>query len=377
MSLGQLHAACDEQFRTLCESSDSSSELQAELLEEATRYGLWAGTVGAGHPGQWSLDYRLREASLYRNEVSRILQILQSQLQNMHDLANGEQLSHQPLRQEPDIDCHTESEHSGSESSWGLSDTDSIDNQQKKIEDESNSVGPDDVQKLLQSIRLAISILYKLPLRRPAPMDRLRYGTIGEGSWSEGPDVAYVKDKFPNSRLPENVMIRLGKAITKRRQLLSYRRSHREKLKNAAGWADDASQPGSQAMTKATTLHSDQMIPLQEVYEPADSVADSAKTSIAASQATQEISLEVPPRPLDKGGQSATTFQCNYCQLTVHFASDSSWRRHVLGDLQPFKKTGLIMKSRSIGSNISATQRVTRNMERQPVSKSISSSIIL
>ncbi|KAE9568470.1 hypothetical protein CGMCC3_g15403 [Colletotrichum fructicola] len=243
MSLGQLHAACDEQFRTLCESSDSSSELQAELLEEATRYGLWAGTVGAGHPGQWSLDYRLREASLYRNEVSRILQILQSQLQNMHDLANGEQLSHQPLRQEPDIDCHTESEHSGSESSWGLSDTDSIDNQQKKIEDESNSVGPDDVQKLLQSIRLAISILYKLPLRRPAPMDRLRYGTIGEGSWSEGPDVAYVKDKFPNSRLPENVMIRLGKAITKRRQLLSYRRSHREKLKNAAGWADDASQP--------------------------------------------------------------------------------------------------------------------------------------
>ncbi|KAF4418350.1 hypothetical protein CFRS1_v008257 [Colletotrichum fructicola] len=114
---------------------------------------------------------------------------------------------------------------------------------QKKIEDESNSVGPDDVQKLLQSIRLAISILYKLPLRRPAPMDRLRYGTIGEGSWSEGPDVAYVKDKFPNSRLPENVMIRLGKAITKRRQLLSYRRSHREKLKNAAGWADDASQP--------------------------------------------------------------------------------------------------------------------------------------
>ncbi|KAH9239563.1 hypothetical protein K456DRAFT_951691 [Colletotrichum gloeosporioides 23] len=211
-----------------------------------------------------------------------------------------------------------------------------IHSQQNKIEDESNSVGPDDVQKLLQSIRLAISILYKLPLRRPAPMDRLRYGTIGEGSWSDGPDVTYIKDKFPNSRLPENVMIRLGKAMTKRRQLLSYRRNHREKLKNAAGWADDASQPGSQAMTKATTLHSDQMIPLQEVYESAPSVADSAKTSIAASQATQEISLEVPPRPLDKWGQSATTFQCNYCQLTVHFASDSSWRRHVLGDLQPF-----------------------------------------
>ncbi|KAH0431316.1 hypothetical protein CcaCcLH18_07193 [Colletotrichum camelliae] len=245
---------------------------------------------------------------------------------------NGVQLSIQDLSQEAKTGHHERNEDSGSDSSWGLSDTGSVSDQQISAENEGNSNSPDEMQELLQSIRLAISILYKLPLRRPAPMDRLRFGTMNEAPWFEGPDVAHVKDKFPDSRLPENVQVRLG-AITKRRQLLSYRRSHHEKLKNAHGWWDDAS---SQAMTKATTLCSDQMVPLKEVYELAPSVADSARTSTAASQSTREISIEVPPRPLDKDGQSATTFQCKYCQLTIHVMTDSSWRRHVIRDLQPY-----------------------------------------
>ena len=46
--------------------------MQADLLNEFDRYRLWADNVGAGQKKyKLSLDYRLEDASVYRDLVSR------------------------------------------------------------------------------------------------------------------------------------------------------------------------------------------------------------------------------------------------------------------------------------------------------------------
>lgn len=89
-----------------------------------------------------------------------------------------------------------------------------------------------EIGQLLISIKFTITSLYKLPLRRPAPIDRLKDRTTDEASCYQPFDVSYVSDKFP--RLEAEIATRLGKMITRRRQLLLYRRHHRVSLKTEA-----------------------------------------------------------------------------------------------------------------------------------------------
>ena len=73
------HLLCHGLFGRLCAATQLSTHkwLQSEpalltdLLDEFDRYQLWAGNVGAGHQSyKLSLDYRLEEATFYRDRVS-------------------------------------------------------------------------------------------------------------------------------------------------------------------------------------------------------------------------------------------------------------------------------------------------------------------
>lgn len=210
-------------------------------------------------------------------------------------------------------------------------------------------------RKLLESIRLAVTCLYILPLRRPAPLDRITDKSSEEVSSFGEFDLGYVRDKFPDPRLEDSVKKRLGTMITKRRQLLLYRRRHNLRLRPGHGdllqdkihrqeqcalkgeipglHQDPATrtQPeGSDAagQTKATTLRMENVrLPHETIDFLTLSVADSnSRTSLAASQATKDIHLEVPPRPHGPDGKPATLFECDYCCLTVHINSYHAWK---------------------------------------------------
>lgn len=72
MSIAQRHTDCYSALQELCKSANGSGLYHHDLLEEFDKYCLWAGNVGAGHSGKTyklSLDYRLREASFYKDQV--------------------------------------------------------------------------------------------------------------------------------------------------------------------------------------------------------------------------------------------------------------------------------------------------------------------
>ena len=73
-AIAQAHANCVSIFYILIGALHSSCclEDQAEGRDAFDRYKLWAGNVGAIHSGikyNLSLDYRLREASFYKDQV--------------------------------------------------------------------------------------------------------------------------------------------------------------------------------------------------------------------------------------------------------------------------------------------------------------------
>jgi len=71
--IAQRHIGCHFAFQQLCEAAQGSKEYHHHLLDEFDKYSLWAGNVGAGYSGKTyklSLDYRLREASFYKDQVT-------------------------------------------------------------------------------------------------------------------------------------------------------------------------------------------------------------------------------------------------------------------------------------------------------------------
>ena len=77
--ISEAHAKCYLSFEELIETMknpvrDFEDQMpQYQVQDEFDKYKLWAGNVGASHSGkryEISLDYRLREASFYKNQVS-------------------------------------------------------------------------------------------------------------------------------------------------------------------------------------------------------------------------------------------------------------------------------------------------------------------
>jgi hypothetical protein len=77
--ISEAHSKCYYSFEELIvaiqnpvRNFDSQLRL-SQVQDEFDKYKLWAGNVGAAHWGkryEISLDYRLREASFYKTQVS-------------------------------------------------------------------------------------------------------------------------------------------------------------------------------------------------------------------------------------------------------------------------------------------------------------------
>ena len=212
-----------------------------------------------------------------------------------------------------------------------------------------------EMPRILQSIKFTITCLYKLPIRHPAPLDRLKHKTSVDASFYQHFDVLYVKDKFP--QLDPDVATRLGKLITRRRQILYYRESHDKSLdtgcvkpkiarptppaakklsldtntggsEEVAGSGVARSHAASSKFTlrsKATTLRLENT-PMEEepdgLYAP--SIAES-KSSIASSYTGSSLHVEVPPRPKAEDGKELDHFECPYCLVTKMIRSKRAW----------------------------------------------------
>ncbi|KAH0432729.1 hypothetical protein CcaCcLH18_06305 [Colletotrichum camelliae] len=327
MKILPLHQKCDQHFKSVCDASHTSDKFQMELQDEHDKYTLWAVNVGAGHPDRWSLDYRLREASLYQSEVISILEIMLDALDKVRDILIGARVPFEKLRTSTTL----RQEHHGSEvsSPWEI------------------PFDSDDETSLIRHPPASGS-----RQRDPGPITQseadqllssIRFDTYAKVAHHEEYDKKHVRDTLPNRRLPNEVMDRLGKMITKRRQLLLYRKERDEKLQSLiAEPAEKDSEAGIQSqsqqsrqqhtvITNATTTQPEALF----TWSDSQSNSESTRTSIAASRVTKDIPIDVPPQPVDKDDEQAM-FLCNYCKLPTKAMSDKEWKKHLLRDLQPF-----------------------------------------
>jgi len=209
--------------------------------------------------------------------------------------------------------------------------------------------------QLVETIKFTITCLYKMPIRRPAPLDRLKQKSSVDAPFYQRFDVLYIKDKF--RKLDSKVATQLGKMISHRRQLLFYRLSHAGSLETtkvepkfvmAAPLAAQSSStakndsgpeavaisemPRSQAASHQHTVHTEtttlrlnapQVEARAALYAP--SVAES-KSSMASSYAGKNLRVEVPPRPKGKDGNELDSFECLYCMVIQYIQTDHAWK---------------------------------------------------
>jgi hypothetical protein len=237
-----------------------------------------------------------------------------------------------------------------SESAWEVSSDSEVEKlPEKKLPRRSSDKEPGrpGSSALLDSINFIVECLWRLPIRRPAPADRIKDKTAADTTGYFPFDLMYVRDKFPG--LNEKVAARLAKMISRRRQLIRYRKDHTDALQNVETTVTDKSEhnnpssprkvhmaseaaPSLKApsqrteQTKATTLKIN--APIAPIWRTAglyvQSVSESG-SSAASEQAADAITVRFPNRPRSEEGQVLKKYICPYCSIPQVAESERRW----------------------------------------------------
>ncbi|KAL7935837.1 hypothetical protein V8C35DRAFT_298354 [Trichoderma chlorosporum] len=403
-TISEAHEKCYLAFENLLSALQQPERDFEEQLplknvqEEFDKYKLWAGNMGAAHSGEnykISLDYRLRDALFIQDQILNFLATLDDKITTATSLIRGvrrpfeEDTDEEEFSSSSSSDIEEEGEHHSrldlsSNSSHGSRALRRTRTSQVDGKDEASSGGtdqtsgttanllnlrripPQEMPSLYGTIKLTITCLYRMPLRNPAPLDRLN--NFQELSSHQDFDIAYVKDKFP--QLDSDVATRLGKMITKRRQILRYRENHDKKLDpsppiqrpttpitesphtdervgpnpvQAESQIAKSQATGSRLIlsSKATTYQPKEILlspmennnDLEIQYSPS---VPKSKSSIASSFAGHDLHVAVPKRPQGIDGKELEWFKCPYCFIINHITTDYEWKKHVFKDIQPY-----------------------------------------
>ncbi|CAN9385388.1 unnamed protein product [Alternaria alternata] len=358
--LSSAHVRCSLAFKALVHTVEEPiRNIQDQIVpedihNEFDKYNIWAGNVGAAHSGR----------------------------REQEEGSDSESSTHCDLGEDWE-EGGEEFEDSPWEVSSDSSNGSKISSQHQPTHQRSNQLRPglsvshnpaSNMSRLVESIRFIINCLYRLPIRKPAPLDRIEHRISTDSALYQHFDVLYVKDKFPH--LEHQVATRLGKMITRRRQILNYREAHRQSLDvpnvqlqiapGPQGWLTSSvsegdlenivgdhssrgtsgrlasSQTASSHFTlrsKATTARPEKStLPVsQESMDMlfAPSLAETNSTA-ASSYAGKDLRVDVPSRPRSDDGRKLGQFECPYCLLTKDISNDRRWRKHVFEDLQPY-----------------------------------------
>ena len=167
-------------------------------------------------------------------------------------------------------------------------------------------------------------------VRRPANIDlspRIRRGSKS----AYGPaDKEHVRNKYPQTG--SDIIQRLGRAITNRRNYLDCLAQEHTRLQAANEEVESIRRPGTdEALSVAVAAsHSDYHVD-----------TDGIGSNLGMSEISHAVSLRenfsdatVPPPPkLSKGGNP---FECPYCFFRIQVKSLRSWNRHIVKDIKPY-----------------------------------------
>lgn len=302
------------------------------LKDELGRFRIWSGNIGAHRTGRGSMDYKLREASHIREGVLDLLRNASETLWDIRAIVIGET---QPWEDR----------------------TDSISDESS--DDASERGATTELSQLLSNLAEINTCLMRLSMaiRNPAPHDQFKESQKIDFASYDTVDVHYVRDKFPDAAT--FLVLRLGKAISRRRQYLRYREEHRNRYKRGletlAGEGDQEDQgdgsitlqkrPGTDT-SRSENLQSTIASSIRTVIKDATSVAelraiDEFEDSFSATSYTSSTDSPITVRPplLPQEGQHGEPFECPLCFRITSAESPKAWLKHVFRDLQPYVST--------------------------------------
>ncbi|KAI5810621.1 hypothetical protein BZA77DRAFT_391361 [Pyronema omphalodes] len=363
--ISALYWECMDAFRRLLKNIQEHSvngtkvNIPEKLTGAPGQLQVWAENVGAHRRNsKLSLDYKLREASRYRAHVKVLLVDLKVVLEEALGLLTGE------------LKPPQKNDSAGSNEP-GATDDDS-DSSDDEPEEDVITATADEVGHSISSLfRLTANIQNLASRDRMERIERIDVSAFGPY------DINHVRDKYGLAENAQYLIERLGKANTKRRQLLKYNEQHHDRIagrrRDVAGHPVDADSTageepdrqdekgkgverqdmvgcaeedysfgeGSTTMqTIVSTVYEDN-VPSSYEYRERDDDARSetgfTETSYATSAGPTSSSdkLRVPAPP---NGYSDEPFQCPYCFkiVTNQGSNYMSWQKHVFRDIRPY-----------------------------------------
>ncbi|RWA12848.1 hypothetical protein EKO27_g2242 [Xylaria grammica] len=280
-----------------------------KIRDEHTRFKIWSGNIGAHREGMSSLDYRLRDSSHIHDQIIRLLQDLKSVLEDVVAILSGKKIPWDQL--------------SSDEDSEDDEDEDSDDHNNKAVGSENDDVDTELSQLTLDATDVINCLLrMSITIRDPSRHDRFTGSQSTEMLHFEPFDIQHVCSKFDG--LDSDLAVRLGKAITRRRQYFKYREAHYGKL--SYGLEDlNAHEvpPETIASSIPDHLKDKKGAAGPPVMKLDDGGSDSgfSQTSYALTMANDE-QRHIPPLPEEA---SKGPFQCPFCFMIVAITSRSLW----------------------------------------------------
>ncbi|KID97744.1 transcription factor Cys6, partial [Metarhizium majus ARSEF 297] len=287
----------------------------AAVNDELARFKLWSENIGAHRTGPTSLDHRLRDSSPLRQQVARLLDELTTSIDEVEAILSGKAT---PWDEEVIDGCD-------------------IDAELKEILGDEKFEFDSELAQLSVDIGDIINSLLRLStsIRNPAPHDHFMSTEYAEDGYFSDFDVRHVEAKYKDAN--QDLVRRLGKAISRRRRYFKYRESHHAKLSQGL----DLDQGCTEAGQKSTVASS---VPLAmkdpgnsaplfgELDEDDHSETGNSQTSYATT-APESEKLRVPtlPEQYKKG-----PFQCPFCFMLISVTNRIQWKQHVMSDLRPY-----------------------------------------
>jgi hypothetical protein len=320
---------CLKWFDKLCtqlQGSAGQTSHNAELVvvkDELGRFRIWSANVAAHHKGSRSLDFRLRDASHIRERVISLLKDLAEALED-GETANGGVLRNAYNLQGFDIARGAkvpwdELSGSDSDSEYGFDSThpgteDSMP-QVEPIQDET------EMGQLLSGIIDTITCLLRLSManRSPAMLYESLQSASLDTSHFEQYYVRHVQDKFP--KCEPYLAQRLGRALSRRRQYLNYRKAHHDKLASGLSTLDSG---GTDDTTVATSIPL--VLKNGELQDSLETVEEEDELSQTSYASTTTGSTTLLPPPMPKEAHEGKPFECPFCFTILMISNTYSWR---------------------------------------------------
>ena len=215
-SIPALSNSCFKALKNICSRIERETTSDTELAQisrwqdELGRLRLWAANIGAHRTGQSSLEFRLKDSSHIRQQVTNLLLDLGRMFQEVEEVLDL-------LEQDHHMEVYDNS-------------------------DDDYDTGEELIQ-LHTNIVTVINCLFQMSMlvRKPARHDFYMLPQSQEGLAFRPFDQAHVKEKYPAA--DERLVARLGLAITLRRQYLRYRERHHAKLNQDIDVGTEGSAP--------------------------------------------------------------------------------------------------------------------------------------